>query len=189
MSVSADRLRLLRRQAGQADVRAPAKADDGDALHDAAAVDAKAVDAAPVGELAPPAAGADTQGRSPAPGHAPGVSAERLRLLRRQVGGLTPAARKANAVMPTRAQRAAVPSAALPTARPPLRDNAAARHGAVAGRPNEARAASTRTPRALQSSIPAPPARDASVFLISPDLQPPVAGSAPRWVDAAVTLK
>ncbi|WP_218669160.1 hypothetical protein, partial [Xanthomonas axonopodis] len=26
-------------------------------------------------------------------------------------------------------------------------------------------------------------------FLISPDLQPPVAGSAPRWVDAAVTLK
>ncbi|QTK48222.1 hypothetical protein [Xanthomonas euvesicatoria] len=30
---------------------------------------------------------------------------------------------------------------------------------------------------------------DASNFLISPDLQPPVAGSAPRWVDAAVTLK
>ncbi|MGW8338806.1 hypothetical protein [Xanthomonas axonopodis] len=28
-----------------------------------------------------------------------------------------------------------------------------------------------------------------SVLLISPDLQPPVAGSAPRWVDAAVTLK
>ncbi|MGN5813170.1 hypothetical protein, partial [Xanthomonas citri] len=28
-----------------------------------------------------------------------------------------------------------------------------------------------------------------SDFLISPDLQPPVAGSAPRWVDAAVTLK
>ncbi|MGN3937890.1 hypothetical protein ABVB18_21490, partial [Xanthomonas citri pv. mangiferaeindicae] len=26
------------------------------------------------------------------------------------------------------------------------------------------------------------------LFLISPDLQPPVAGSAPRWVDAAVTL-
>ncbi|WP_338338202.1 ribonuclease H-like domain-containing protein [Xanthomonas citri pv. bilvae] len=164
MSVSADRLRLLRRQAGQADVRAPAKADDGDALPHAAAVDAKAVDAAPVGEVAPPASGADTQDRSTASGHAPGVSAERLRLLRRQVGGLTPAARKADAVMPTRAQRAAVPSVALPTARPPLRDNAAACHGAVAGRPNEARAASTRTPRALQSSIPAPPARDASVF-------------------------
>ncbi|ATS37122.1 MULTISPECIES: ribonuclease H-like domain-containing protein [Xanthomonas] len=164
MSVSADRLRLLRRQAGQADVRAPVVADDGDALHDAAAVDAKAVDAAPVGEVAPPAAGTDTQGTMPAPGHAPGVSAERLRLLRRQVGGLTPAARKADAVMPTRAQRAAAPSAALPTARPPLRGNAAARHGAVAGRPNEACAASTRTPRALQSPIPAPPARDASVF-------------------------
>ncbi|WVK04138.1 hypothetical protein AB8807_00175 [Xanthomonas campestris pv. olitorii] len=28
-----------------------------------------------------------------------------------------------------------------------------------------------------------------SFDLISPDLQPPVAGSAPRWVDAAVTLK
>ncbi len=43
MSVSADRLRLLRRQAGQADVPAPAKADDGDALHDAPAVDAQAL--------------------------------------------------------------------------------------------------------------------------------------------------
>ncbi|MGW8276910.1 VgrG-related protein [Xanthomonas axonopodis] len=31
--------------------------------------------------------------------------------------------------------------------------------------------------------------RSPSPHLISPDLQPPVAGSAPRWVDAAVTLK
>ncbi|OQP74894.1 exonuclease [Xanthomonas phaseoli pv. syngonii LMG 9055] len=168
MSVSADRLRLLRRQAGQADVPAPVKAGDGDgdgdALHDASAVDAKATDTAPVGELAQPAFGADTQGALPAPGHAPGVSAERLRLLRRQVGGLTPAARKDDAVMPTRAQRAAVSSAASPPARLPLRENAAAGHGAAAGGPDAARGASTLTRRALQSPMPAPPARDASVF-------------------------
>ncbi|MBV6864953.1 ribonuclease H-like domain-containing protein [Xanthomonas euvesicatoria] len=164
MSVSADRLRLLRRQAGQGDVPAPAKADDGDALHDAPAVDAQAADAAPVDEAAQPASGAHTQGTTPAPGHAPGVSAERLRLLRRQVGGLTPAARKDDAIMPSRAQRAAVSSAALPTAGLPLRENAAARHGAVAARPNEARDASTRTRRALQAPMPAPPAREASVF-------------------------
>ncbi|MBO9766114.1 MULTISPECIES: ribonuclease H-like domain-containing protein [Xanthomonas] len=164
MSVSADRLRLLRRQAGQADVPAPVKDGDGDALHDASAVDAKAADTAPVGELAQPASGADTQGALPAPGHAPGVSAERLRLLRRQVGGLTPAARNDDAVMPTRAQRAAVSSTASPAARLPLRENAAAGHGAAAGGPDAARAASTLARRALQSPVPAPPARDASVF-------------------------
>ncbi|MBO9789269.1 ribonuclease H-like domain-containing protein [Xanthomonas phaseoli] len=142
MSVSADRLRLLRRQAGQADVPAPVKDGDGDALHDASAVDAKAADTAPVGELAQPASGADTQGALPAPGHAPGVSAERLRLLRRQVGGLTPAARNDDAVMPTRAQRAAVSSTASPAARLPLRENAAAGHGAAAGGPDAARDAS-----------------------------------------------
>ncbi|KGE51352.1 ribonuclease H-like domain-containing protein [Xanthomonas axonopodis pv. vasculorum] len=164
MSVSADRLRLLRRQAGHAEVRAPVKADDGDALHGTAAVDAKAADAALTGELAQPASGADTQGTSPASGHAPAVSAERLRLLRRQVGGLTPAARKDDAVMPTRAQRAAVSSVASPSARLPLRENAAAGHGAAAGGPNAARAAPSLTRRALQSPMPAPPARDASVF-------------------------
>ncbi|MFW3176968.1 exonuclease [Xanthomonas phaseoli] len=164
MSVSADRLRLLRRQAGQVDVPAPVKAGDGDALHDASAVDAKAADTAPVGELAQPASGADMQGALPAPGHAPGVSAERLRLLRRQVGGLTPAARNDDAVMPTRAQRAAVSSTASPAARLPLRGNAAAGHGAASGGPDAARAASTLTRRALQSPMPAPPARDASVF-------------------------
>ncbi|WP_017159061.1 ribonuclease H-like domain-containing protein [Xanthomonas phaseoli] len=164
MSVSADRLRLLRRQAGQVDVPAPVKAGDGDALHDASAVDAKAADTAPVGELAQPASGADMQGALPAPGHAPGVSAERLRLLRRQVGGLTPAARNDDAVMPTRAQRAAVSSTASPAARLPLRGNAAAGHGAASGGPDAARDASTLTRRALQSPMPAPPARDASVF-------------------------
>ncbi|KUF37235.1 ribonuclease H-like domain-containing protein [Xanthomonas phaseoli] len=164
MSVSADRLRLLRRQAGQVDVPAPVKAGDGDALHDASAVDAKAADTAPVGELAQPASGADMQGALPAPGHAPGVSAERLRLLHRQVGGLTPAARNDDAVMPTRAQRAAVSSTASPAARLPLRGNAAAGHGAASGGPDAARAASTLTRRALQSPMPAPPARDASVF-------------------------
>ncbi|WP_426803393.1 ribonuclease H-like domain-containing protein [Xanthomonas campestris] len=43
-----------------------------------------------------------------AAGNTTGVSAERLRLLRRQVGGVTPAPRKDAAAVPTRAQRQAV---------------------------------------------------------------------------------
>ncbi|MGD3044301.1 ribonuclease H-like domain-containing protein [Xanthomonas oryzae] len=104
---------------------------------------------------------------TPAPASAPGVSAQRLRLLRRQIGGLTPAARKDDAAMPTRAQRATVSSAASPVARSPSRDNAAARNGAMPSHPHDVRAqavASALTRRALQSPIPAPPARDASVF-------------------------
>ncbi|WP_186829487.1 ribonuclease H-like domain-containing protein [Xanthomonas campestris] len=42
-----------------------------------------------------------------AAGNTTGVSAERLRLLRRQVGGVTPAPRKGAAAVPTRAQRQA----------------------------------------------------------------------------------
>ncbi|WP_217697596.1 hypothetical protein, partial [Xanthomonas axonopodis] len=41
-------------------------------------------------------------------------------------------------------------------------------------------------PRIFRGRYAALSAKD---HLISPDLQPPVAGSAPRWVDAAVTLK
>ncbi|MGW8275741.1 hypothetical protein [Xanthomonas axonopodis] len=40
-----------------------------------------------------------------------------------------------------------------------------------------------------RSSIKFKMASVSKTYLISPDLQPPVAGSAPRWVDAAVTLK
>ncbi|PPU68894.1 exonuclease [Xanthomonas pisi] len=104
---------------------------------------------------------------TPAPGNTPGVSAERLRLLRRQVGGLTPASRKDDAVMPTRAQRAAVSSTASPAARSPSRNTAPARHGAAADRLHDVRAqtvAPALTRRALQAPTPAPPARDASVF-------------------------
>ncbi|MCL1526354.1 ribonuclease H-like domain-containing protein [Xanthomonas nasturtii] len=164
MSVSADRLRLLRRQAGHADVRAPAVVADGDALQAAVALNAKEVETARGGEVTQPASGAATQGRSPAPGDAPRVSAERLRLLRRQVGGLTPASRKDDAVMPTRAQRAAVSSTVSPAARLPSRDSEAARHDAAAARPHDVRTAPVLTRRALQSATPAPPARDASVF-------------------------
>ncbi|MBB3825380.1 ribonuclease H-like domain-containing protein [Xanthomonas arboricola] len=164
MSVSADRLRLLRRQAGHADVRAPAAGADGDALQAAVALNAKEVEAALGGEVTQPAPGAATQGMPPAPGDAPGVSAERLRLLRRQVGGLTPASRKDDAVMPTRAQRAAVSSTAPPASRLPSRDAAATPHDAAAARPHEARTAPALTRRTLQSPVTAPPARDASVF-------------------------
>ncbi|NIK02348.1 ribonuclease H-like domain-containing protein [Xanthomonas cannabis] len=164
MSVSADRLRLLRRQAGHADVRAPAADADGDALQAAVASSAKEVEAALVGEVTQPASGAATQGMPPAPGDAPAISAERLRLLRRQVGGLTPASRKDDAVMPTRAQRAAVSGTASPAARLPSRDAAATPHDAAAARPHDVRTAPALTRRALQSPATAPPARDASVF-------------------------
>ncbi|KFA37998.1 ribonuclease H-like domain-containing protein [Xanthomonas vasicola] len=167
MSVSADRLRLLRRQAGHADAPVPVMADGGDVPQGPAALDAKDVGAALVDEVPQPASGAAAQGMLPAPGNAPRVSAQRLQLLRRQVGGLTPAARKDDAVMPTRAQRATSPSAASPGSRAPSLDSAAAHHGAVYGRSNDARAqtgAPTRTRRALQSPTSALPARDASVF-------------------------
>ncbi|WP_349656537.1 ribonuclease H-like domain-containing protein [Xanthomonas sp. 10-10] len=103
----------------------------------------------------------------PAPGSASGVSAERLRLLRRQVGGLTPASRKDDAAIPTRAQRAAVSSAASPAARAHARNTAPARDAAMAGRSHDVRAqtaAPTFTRSGLLSPTPAPPAREASVF-------------------------
>ncbi|MFL7980376.1 exonuclease, partial [Xanthomonas vasicola] len=62
MSVSADRLRLLRRQAGHADAPVPVMADGGDVPQGPAAVDAKDVGAALVDELPQPASGAAAQG-------------------------------------------------------------------------------------------------------------------------------
>ncbi|MEB2231789.1 ribonuclease H-like domain-containing protein [Xanthomonas campestris pv. campestris] len=50
-----------------------------------------------------------------AAGNTTGVSAERLRLLRRQVGGMTPAPRKDAAAVPTRAQRQAVAGGGVAT--------------------------------------------------------------------------
>ncbi|MBB4131873.1 ribonuclease H-like domain-containing protein [Xanthomonas sp. 3075] len=279
MSVSADRLRVLRRQAGHADVRAPVVVADGDAPHDtqaAAAVDANADvvgglsqsqssagargvphramarqvarpapadDAAHAGVGSPrlhgevrssvvssctaPATaqsglsdevvalatdgtmGSSTQQmhsvvvkrtsgdatgvvavvgsahtgpatamaaaaqppRDPAPalpGSGPGVSAERLRLLRRQVGGLTPAARKDEAVIPTRAQRQPAPGATSQGWRAAPRDAAApsAQAGNVdAGSDRHAQAETpSTTRRTLQAPGAAAPARDASVF-------------------------
>jgi hypothetical protein len=266
MSVSADRLRLLRRQAGHADVRAPVAVADGDAAHGAQAapvVDADAgilggvlqlhsnagapvaphaamaravVDPAPTSDIAArevrrgasspcdaPAiaqTGVDNEtsafatecmmlspaqqmhsavvGRTsgeavvvgdartraasemsataqptlepaaPVPGSDPGVSAERLRLLRRQVGGLTPAPRRDDAVTPTRAQRQPAPGAAAPASRALPRDaiTPSAQPGSAeavrAPRPQPAAAAMTR--RALQAPVAAPPARDTSAF-------------------------
>ncbi|MCC5074475.1 ribonuclease H-like domain-containing protein [Xanthomonas campestris] len=270
MSVSADRLRLLRRQAGYADVRAPVTVADGDAPHGAqaaAAVDADSgpvagvpqlhsnagarvaphaamaravVDPAPTGDVAArevrrgasspcdaPAiaqTGVDDEtsafatecrmlspaqqmhsavvGRTsgeavvvdvvvgdartraasemsamaqptrdpatPVAGSGPGVSAERLRLLRRQVGGLTPAARKDEAVMPTRAQRQPAPGATSQQHRAAPRDAAApsAQAGNVdAGSDRRAQAQTlAMTRRPLQAPGAATPARDTSVF-------------------------
>ncbi|WP_414428484.1 ribonuclease H-like domain-containing protein [Xanthomonas campestris] len=50
-----------------------------------------------------------------AAGNTTGVSAERLRLLRRQVGGVTPAPRKVAAAVPTRAQRQALAGGGVAT--------------------------------------------------------------------------
>ncbi|PPU82198.1 ribonuclease H-like domain-containing protein [Xanthomonas hortorum] len=102
---------------------------------------------------------------TPVAGSGPGVSAERLRLLRRQVGGLTPAARRDDAVMPTRAQRQPAPGATSQGWRAAPRDAAApgAQAGNVdAGSDRRAQAAMTRRP--LQAPGAATPARDASVF-------------------------
>ncbi|WP_349792819.1 ribonuclease H-like domain-containing protein [Xanthomonas sp. WHRI 7064] len=196
MSVSADRLRLLRRQAGHADVPAPAAVADGAAVDGAdvsAAVDAQAdahpLRAAVVARTSGDAVGADAVAgnartraagdmpaaaqpmRAPAapmPGSDPGVSAERLRLLRRQVGGLTPTARKGDAVMPTRAQRQPAPGAAASASRALPRDAAvrSAQPGSAeaAGAPRTPPTAPAMTRRALQAPVAAAPARDSSAF-------------------------
>ncbi|XDZ21448.1 ribonuclease H-like domain-containing protein [Xanthomonas hydrangeae] len=272
MSVSADRLRLLRRQAGHADVRAPVTIADGDAPHGAqaaAAVDANAgtvagvprlhsnagarvaphaamaravVDPAPTGDVAAPEVrcgasspcdapaiartGVDddtsafatecmmlspaqqmhsavvgrTSGEAvvvgvvvgdartraasempataqptpdpatPVAGSGPGVSAERLRLLRRQVGGLTPAARRDEAVMPTRAQRQPARDATSQGWRAAPRDAAApsAQAGNVDAGSDLRAQAQAQTPamtrRPLQAPGAATPSRDTSVF-------------------------
>lgn len=105
---------------------------------------------------------------TPVAGSGPGVSAERLRLLRRQVGGLTPAARRDDAVMPTRAQRQPVPGATSQGWRLAPRDAAApsAQAGNVdAGSDRRAQAQTlAMTRRPLQAPGAATPARDTSVF-------------------------
>ncbi|PPT98072.1 ribonuclease H-like domain-containing protein [Xanthomonas arboricola] len=196
MSVSADRLRLLRRQAGHADVRAPAALADGAAVDGAdvsavadAQADAHPLRAAVVARTSGDAVGAgavagDARTRAagdmpaaaqpmrapavPMPGSAPGVSAERLRLLRRQVGGLTPTARKDDAVMPTRAQRQPAPGAAASGSRA-LPHEAAVRSAQpgsaeAAGAPRTPPSAPAMTRRALQAPVAAAPARDSSAF-------------------------
>ncbi|KQQ69925.1 exonuclease [Xanthomonas sp. Leaf131] len=207
MSVSADRLRLLRRQAGHADVRAPVTIADGDAPHGAQAAPAVDADAdalatksamrespqqlhsavvkrtsgdaasvsavagnAPMGAVTtlPATAQPPRDPATPVAGSGPAVSAERLRLLRRQVGGLTPAARKDEAVIPTRAQRQPAPGATSQGWRAAPRDAAAP--GAQAGNVDAGsdRRAQPETPsmtrRTLQAPGAAAPARDASVF-------------------------
>ncbi|WP_193725861.1 ribonuclease H-like domain-containing protein [Xanthomonas arboricola] len=105
---------------------------------------------------------------TPVPANGPGVSAERLRLLRRQVGGMTPAPRKDDAVMPTRAQRQPAPGAASPGWRPAVRADTA-RHAQAsaadtAQAPHTQDIAAAMTRRSLQAPVAAPPARDASAF-------------------------
>ncbi|WP_166775351.1 ribonuclease H-like domain-containing protein [Xanthomonas sp. CFBP 8151] len=218
MSVSADRLRLLRRQAGHADVPAPVTVAHGNAVDAAdgprvvdADTDARQLHCAAVGRISGDAVGAgavagDARTRAaggmpataqptgapagPVPGSDAGVSAERLRLLRRQVGGLTPTARKDDAVMPTRAQRRTAPGAAASAPRALPRDAVAqsAQPGSVdaasAPRPQAATPAMTR--RALQAPVAAAPARDSSAFAwVDHDVRHKPAGAA---VDAAARV-
>ncbi|PPU92514.1 exonuclease [Xanthomonas populi] len=196
MRVSADRLRLLRRQAGHADVRGPTTAQIGvddetsalatevtlvssaQQMHsavvrrtsgDAAGVGAGVDDARPHAVSAMPAAAQPMRDpAAPAPGSDPGVSAERLRLLRRQVGGLRPAPRKDDAVMPTRVQRQSWPGAASHAWGPaPRGDTARSAQAAAADTTHDPRTqdiAPVMTGRALQAPVATPPARDASVF-------------------------
>ncbi|MCC5091460.1 MULTISPECIES: ribonuclease H-like domain-containing protein [Xanthomonas] len=213
MSVSADRLRLLRRQAGHADVPAPTAAADGAAADGAdvsAAVDVQA-DAYPLraagvartsgdavagnahtraaGDM-PAAAQPMRAPAAPVPGSDPGVSAERLRLLRRQVGGLTPTARKDDAVMPTRAQRQPAPGAAASGSRALPRDAAvrSAQPGSAeaAGARRAQPSAPAMTRRALQAPVAAAPARDSSAFAwVDHDVRHKPAGAA---ADAAARV-
>lgn len=218
MSVSADRLRLLRRQAGHADVPAPAALADGAAVDGAdvsAAVDAQAdahpLRAAAVARTSGDAVGADAVAgdahtraagdmpaavqptrapAAPVPGSDPGVSAERLRLLRRQVGGLTPTARKDDAVMPTRAQRQPAPGAAASASRALPRDAAvrSAQPGSAeaAGAPRAQPSAPAMTRRALQAPVAAAAARDSSAFAwVDHDVRHKPAGAA---ADAAARV-
>ncbi|MCC4601852.1 ribonuclease H-like domain-containing protein [Xanthomonas melonis] len=211
MSVSADRLRLLRRQAGHADVRAPAAVVDGAAVDgadvsaaDNAQADAHPLRAAVVARTSDDAVGAvivagDARTRvagdmpaaaqpmralaAPVPGSDPGVSAERLRLLRRQVGGLTPTARKDDAVLPTRSQRQPAPGAAASGSRALPRKPAAgsAQPGSAeaAGAPRAQPTAPAMTRRALQAPVAAAPARDSSAFAwVDHDVRHKPAGAA-----------
>ncbi|NIJ86396.1 ribonuclease H-like domain-containing protein [Xanthomonas arboricola] len=218
MSVSADRLRLLRRQAGHADVPAPAALADGAAVDGAdvsaardAQADAHPLRAAAVARTSGNAVGADAvpgdahtraaadmpaaaqpmrAPAAPVPGSDPGVSAERLRLLRRQVGGLTPTARKDDAVMPTRAQRQPAPGAAASGSRALPRDAAvrSAQPGSAeaAGAPRAQPSAPAMTRRALQAPVAAAPARDSSAFAwVDHDVRHKPAGAA---ADAAARV-
>ncbi|MCD0258157.1 ribonuclease H-like domain-containing protein [Xanthomonas melonis] len=211
MSVSADRLRLLRRQAGHADVRAPAAVVDGAAVDgadvsaaDNAQADAHPLRAAVVARTSGDAVGAvavagDARTRvagdmpaaaqpmralaAPVPVGDPGVSAERLRLLRRQVGGLTPTARKDDAVLPTRAQRQPASGAAASGSRALPREAAAgnAQPGSAdaAGAPRAQPTAPAMTRRALQAPVAAAPARDSSAFAwVDHDVRHKPAGAA-----------
>ncbi|WP_434982004.1 ribonuclease H-like domain-containing protein [Xanthomonas arboricola] len=218
MSVSADRLRLLRRQAGHADVPAPAPVADGAAVDGAdvsaagdAQADAHPLRAAGVARTSGDAVGADAvpgdahtraagdmpaaaqpmrAPAAPVPGSDPGVSAERLRLLRRQVGGLTPTARKDDAVMPTRAQRQPAPGAAVSGSRALPRE-AAVRgtqpgSAEAAGAPRTPPTAPAMTRRALQAPVAAAPARDSSAFAwVDHDVRHKPAGAA---ADAAARV-
>ncbi|MBB3858267.1 hypothetical protein FHY29_003717 [Xanthomonas arboricola] len=218
MSVSADRLRLLRRQAGHADVPAPVAVAYGAAVDGAdvsASVDAQAdahpLRAAGVARTSGDAVGSDAvpgnartraaadmpaaaqplrTPAAPVPGSDPGVSAERLRLLRRQVGGLTPTARKDDAVMPTRAQRQPAPGAAASGSRALPRD-AAVRSmqpgsAEAAGAPRAPPSAPAMTRRALQAPVAAAPARDSSAFAwVDHDVRHKPAGAA---ADAAARV-
>ncbi|MEA9566855.1 ribonuclease H-like domain-containing protein [Xanthomonas sp. WHRI 8932A] len=214
MRVSADRLRLLRRQAGHADVREPVAVAHGDAAHGADALPADAMpavatagdgvgggaelhssavepltsDTAVAGdvrmEAAPVMHAAAAPTRAPAvpvAGSDAGVSADRLRLLRRQVGGLTPAPRTQDALMPTRAQRQSSAGIASQEGRTSPRA-AAQRVQAASIDPAHDRPQQAATPamarRALQQPVAAP-ARDSSAFAwVDHDVRHKPAGAA-----------
>ncbi|MFC0155522.1 ribonuclease H-like domain-containing protein [Xanthomonas dyei] len=220
MRVNADRLRVLRRQAGHADVREPVAVAHAGAVDDAvgsaavdAAADAHPLHSAVVGRTAGDAVGAggavdaagDARTRAtgdlpaaaqparepagPVSGSDPGVSAERLRLLRRQVGGLTPTARKDDAVMPTRAQRqpASGPAASASRAsREAVARSTQPGSADVVGAPRPPHTAPAMTRRALQAPDAAAPARDSSAFAwVDHDVRHKPAGAA---ADAAARV-
>ncbi|WP_115585065.1 ribonuclease H-like domain-containing protein [Xanthomonas arboricola] len=215
MRVSADRLRLLRRQAGHADVREPVAVAHGDAAHGADALPADAVpavatagdgvgggaelhssaveplsgDTAVAGdvrmEAAPVMHAAAAPTRAPAvpvAGSDAGVSADRLRLLRRQVVGLTPAPRTQDALMPTRAQRQSSAGIASQEGRTSPRETVAPSAQPGSGSAGSAQRPPHTTPamaRRVQAPVAAAPARDSSAFAwVDHDVRHKPAGAA-----------
>ncbi|WP_428848945.1 ribonuclease H-like domain-containing protein [Xanthomonas dyei] len=127
--------------------------------------------AAPTRAPAVPLAGSDA-----------GVSADRLRLLRRQVGGLTPAPRTQDALMPTRAQRQSSAGIASQEGRTSPRETVAPSaqpgSGSAGSAPRPPHTTPAMARRALQQPVAAP-ARDSSAFAwVDHDVRHKPAGAA-----------